>query len=171
MISYLADTAAIIISENLRERSREVQLLAQSTLYSGASPDKAQLSAGLMRMQETYPYYSWIGLTDMNGVVQVATNGLLEGQSVAQRPWFQQAQRGMYVGDLHEAKLLATLVPAPDGNPGLLRFIDFAAQVNDPQGRPIGVLGVHAHWGWSRDLIKLVTPPRGTARGSGNIHC
>lgn len=35
MISYLADTAAIIISENLRERSREVQLLAQSTLYSG----------------------------------------------------------------------------------------------------------------------------------------
>lgn len=165
MLSYLADTAATIIGENLRERSREVQLLAQSPLYSASGLDNKKLSTSLARMQKTYPYYSWIGLADMKGVVQVATDNLLEGQSVAQRPWFQQARHGVYVGDLHEAILLAKLLPELQGQVGPSRFIDFAAQVADAQGNPVGVLGVHAHWGWSRDLIKLVTPPDAKQQG------
>ncbi|RIY40368.1 sensor domain-containing diguanylate cyclase [Neopusillimonas maritima] len=158
ILYHLANTAAIAISENLRERSREVELLARSPLYVNADFSSSEFRASLERLQQSYPYYSWIGLTDINGVVQTATGGLLAGQSVAQRPWFQEAKKGVYVGDLHEAKLLANLLPSPSSQAGPIRFIDFAVQVENAQGQPRGVLGVHAHWGWSEDLLELITP-------------
>lgn len=164
MLDYLALTAATIIGENLRERSREVELLGQSLLYDGAGLDRQQLAASLARMQQTYPYYSWIGFADTQGVVQVSTGNLLIGESVAKRPWFQEAFKGVYVGDLHEAKLLAKLLPQPEGQ-GPLRFIDFSVGVHDPSGVTQGVLGVHAHWGWSKDLVSLVTPADAAAKG------
>jgi diguanylate cyclase len=158
ILYHLANTAAIAISENLRERSREVELLARSPLYVNANFTSPEFRASLERLQQSYSYYSWIGLTDINGTVQAATGGLLVGQSVAQRPWFQEAKKGVYVGDLHEAKLLAALIPSPSNQSGPIRFIDFAVQVENAQGQPRGVLGVHAHWGWSEDLLNLITP-------------
>lgn len=158
VLYHLANTAAIAISENLRERSREVELLARSPLYVNADFRSADFRASLERLQQSYPYYSWIGLADMAGIVQASTGGLLVGQSVAKRPWFQEAKKGVYLGDLHEAQLLAKLLPSPSNQVGPIRFIDFAVRVENAQGQPRGVLGVHAHWGWSQDLLHLITP-------------
>lgn len=165
MLDYIASTAATLISENLRERSREVELLAQSSLLAAENLDNAALQQTLERMQHTYTYYSWIGLADMQGIVQVATDNLLTGLDVSARPWFQEAKQGMYVGDLHEAKLLAKLLPPLPGAEGPLRFIDFSVRISNPQGQPRAILGAHAHWQWSSDLIKLVTPPDAEQRG------
>ncbi len=77
ILYHLANTAAIAISENLRERSREVELLARSPLYVNADFSSAEFRASLERLQQSYPYYSWIGLTDINGVVQAATGGVI----------------------------------------------------------------------------------------------
>ena len=50
-------------------------------------------------------------------------DGMLVGGDVSERPWFQGALKGSFLGDVHAAKLLAKLLPAPaDGEP--LRFID-----------------------------------------------
>lgn len=157
ILHSLANTAATVLSENLRERAREVDLLAKTKLYVHAPLDSPEFQASLTRVQQSYSHYSWIGLADLDGQVRAATGGLLIGQSVAERPWFQQAQRGGYVGDLHEAKLLAKLLPHPPQD-GPLRFIDFATLVRDEHAQPRAVLGVHAHWAWAKELLHVVTP-------------
>ena len=69
-----------------------------------------------------------LGVADPEGTVLQATSGMLAGRSVAQRDWFIAARERVYVGDVHEAKLLATMLPAqPSGEP--TRFIDFAAGI------------------------------------------
>lgn len=95
-----------------------------------------------------------MGVADAQGTVRAATGGLLRGQSVAQRPWFQRGQAGPFVGDVHPAKLLATLMPADrDGEPQ--RFVDYAAPVVR-DGQRLGVLGVHASWDWLGEVVDAV---------------
>lgn len=153
----LARAAAAVISENLRERSREVELLTQAPLYVRADLGDTDIKASLARLQKSYPHYSWIGVVDLEGQVRAATGNLLVGQNVVQRPWFQQARNGLYVGDLHEARLLSPLL-APQLPEWPIRFIDFAAPLRDGNGRIRGVLGVHVHWTWSRDLLQVILP-------------
>ena len=164
-LHHLAKTASTVIAENLRERSREVALLAQTPLYVRAPLDSPEFRASLKRVQQSYPSYSWMGLTDLEGTVRAATGDLLVGQNVAPRPWFQHAQQGMYVGDLHEATLLAKLLPAQPAQEGPLRFIDFAVPVRNEAGQPRAILGVHITWAWAADLVKRVTPQEAVEAG------
>lgn len=153
----LAQSAAAIISENLRERSREVALLTQTSLYRRAALDSADIRASLERVQKSYPHYSWIGVVDLDGKVRAATSNLLLGQNVAGRQWFQQAKIGLHVGDLHEAKLLAPHL-ASQSPEWPIRFIDFAAPLRDENGELRGVLCVHAHWAWAENLLRVIIP-------------
>lgn len=152
----LATSGATVIAENLVERRREIELLAQTPLYRSAPLDSPEFRASLERLQRSYPYYSWIGLADTAGQVRAATSDHLLGQSVAKRPWFHQGQSGVYVGDVHEAVLLARLMPSDDVQP--VRFIDFASPVRDAQGQVRAVLASHAHWRWAGDVVKVVRP-------------
>ncbi|CAO1667097.1 sensor domain-containing diguanylate cyclase [Salinicola sp. NYA28a] len=97
--------------------------------------------------------YAWMGVADTDGRVRQAVNGLLLGQSVEARPWFQAGLRGPYTGEPHEALLLAQMLP-PNANGEPLRFIDFAAPITDSEGRVIGVLGAHAHWSWVTSIVE-----------------
>lgn len=63
ILQSLATTAATVIAENLRERRREVELLAQTPLYTRAPLDSPDFQASLNRIQASYPHYSWIGLS------------------------------------------------------------------------------------------------------------
>lgn len=163
-IQALATSAATVIAENLIERRREIELLVKTPLYRNAPLDSAEFRASLERLQHSYPHYSWIGLADRGGVVRAATSDHLLGKDVQQRPWFMSAQGGTYVGDLHEAKLLAQILDA-DSNDQPLRFIDFAAPVFDSSGQLRGVLGAHAHWRWAGDVLAVVMPKRAQALG------
>lgn len=159
----LATSGATVIAENLVERRREIELLAQTPLYRNASLDSPEFRASLERLQHSYPYYSWIGLTDTDGQVRAATSDHLVGQSVAKRPWFKQGQAQVYVGDVHEALLLARLLPSEGTQP--VRFIDFASPVRDAQGRVRAVLASHAHWRWAGDVLQVVHPAHADALG------
>lgn len=100
--------------------------------------------------------YSWIGVADVEGRVLASLGGMLEGESVAQRPWFRRGLAGPTAIDVHEAQLLARLLPA-SSEPH--RFIDFAAPLRRDEGPPAGVLGAHLDWRWVRDhLAGLQTP-------------
>jgi len=79
------------------ERYREVQALA---VRLGGEADMAQAQRELEALQASYPFYAWVGLADSAGVVRASTGGLLKGASVAQRPWFSNAQQGVNLGDL-----------------------------------------------------------------------
>ncbi|GKT26403.1 hypothetical protein [Acidovorax sp. SUPP3334] len=101
----------------------------------------------------------WIGVTEAGGRVTQATDGVLVGAQVEHRPWFQFARSGLFVGDVHEAVLLAKQLP--NLNPDqLLRFIDFAAPILDDQGQLRGVLGAHAHWSWVTETVESIVVNR-----------
>jgi len=104
----------------------------------------------LEKVQQNHQQYAWIGFADQSGIVNAATGKLLEGKSVAERPWFIQGLKKSFVGDVRDAKLLAKILPSPDGEP--LRFLDVIAPVYDNAGNVIGVLGSHLNWHWAKEI-------------------
>jgi PAS domain S-box-containing protein len=158
-LAELANQTTSRLDRSMFERWREVRLMADR--ISGAQ-DPQQVRAEFEAMQRTYPNYSWIGLVAPDGRVRAATGGLLVDASVAARPWFRNAQEGVSVGDVHEAVLLAKLLPNPGGEP--MRFVDIAFPITWPaQARP-GVLGVHLSWQWAREVERAIFVPVGRAR-------
>lgn len=152
----VASNAARTLSTGLFERARESQVMAQSSSLWKDGLDAPQVRETLARTQANHPYSAWIGVTDAEGKVMAATGGLLEGKSVAKRPWFQAGLKAPYVGDLHLAQLLAALLPpAADGEPK--RFVDFAAPIT-VDDKIIGVIGVHGSWEWAKAVIESLMP-------------
>ncbi len=156
-LGQMAMQAADKLDRGMYERYREVKLIAQRGDLIGPNVDNAARRRVLDRMRDTYTYYDWIGMASVEGKVQVAAGGLLEGADVSKRPWFQNALRGIYVGDVHEAVLLAKLLPR-DGDTAR-RFVDVAFPYFDADGKPLGVFGVHLAWQWARDIERSVVVP------------
>ncbi len=150
----IAHSSALLLAEGLQERTREVQLLAESKEVRRIGLDRGEWTDEIRRLQAGRPRFAWVGVADRAGTVRAASGGLLVGQSVAQRPWFQSGTEQPYAGDVHTAKLLAALLPAPPDEP--LRFIDIAAPLRDAAGRTLGVLGVHVDWRLAQDMIDKV---------------
>lgn len=147
-----AESAAALLSENLRERQLEIQLLAQGPLFTDGDLAGADVRRILDMRKAAHDAYAWIGVTDQAGIIQQATGGILVGQNASQRPWFQSGQAGNFFGDIHEAVMLAKLLPQPtSGQP--LRFIDIATPVRARDGSLRGVLSAHAPWDWVTDTI------------------
>lgn len=145
------------LDQGMYERFREVKLMAERheiTDPSVAAPVKRAL---LDSMKATYPYYAWIGLTDDAGKVRAATGGLLENADVSRRPWFAAAYKGQHLHDVHEAVLLAKLLPNPRGEP--MRFFDIAFPYRGSDGAIEGVLGAHLSWEWAADVERSVLRP------------
>lgn len=100
--------------------------------------------------------YSWLGVADVDGKVLASSNGLLEGESVGQRPWFRRGLIGPTAIDVHEAQLLAKLLPARQEP---YRFIDLSAPIRKAGEAPAGVVGAHFDWRWlTENLTSFQTP-------------
>ncbi|MCB8887808.1 sensor domain-containing diguanylate cyclase [Vreelandella malpeensis] len=144
------------LNRSMNARIKEVKLLlAIQALDNDASNDVLQRQ--MERLQDTYSVVSWIGLTNEEGVVVAATDSILEGVSIAQRPVYTEGRRGFWVGDVHEAVLLASLLPNPSGEP--LKFVDIATPVHDSAGRFKGVLAVHLSWQWAEYIQRSMMVP------------
>jgi PAS domain S-box-containing protein len=153
-LAELAAQMSSRLDRSMFERYREVQLMAERISASDHpgkfdDEDRRELDA----LQRTYPYYAWIGVTDEVGKVLVSTQGILANADVSARPWFQNARHGIFMGDVHEAKLLASLLPNPGGEP--LRFVDIAFPYTQGS-RANGVLAAHLSWEWARDIRRSI---------------
>jgi len=141
------------LDRGMFERYREVALISSQIAYSGEAGNDAHARL-LTRVQKSYRFYDWIGMTDLDGRVLASGSGLMQGADVSARPWFRQGLRGGYVGDVHEALLLAKLLP---GQPGeLRRFVDVAFPYANAEGKIQGVLGAHMSWAWAADVERSV---------------
>ncbi len=145
------------LERGMHEREIDMRLLvARPSVRTGKDLDRVRRV--LNELQSNVPHYAWIGMANPEGTVLVATNGLLEGQSVAERPWFKGGQKDAYSADYHPAILLEKKLPA-QAEPW--RFVDIAAPVLDMEGRYVGVMGMHLSWGWAREIAaKLLDPTR-----------
>jgi diguanylate cyclase (GGDEF)-like protein len=134
----------------------EVQLVAElPQVREAKGPDEARTV--LDSLQRTFPDYAWIGIAALDGKVFAATQGLLEGADVSQRPWFAGGQQGLHASDYHPAVLLGKLLKRSSPDPW--RFVDIAGPVKGRDGVTRGVLGVHLSWDWARRRARnLLTP-------------
>ncbi|GAB3466700.1 hypothetical protein GCM10027321_33130 [Massilia terrae] len=151
-LAELAKQSSNRLERGMFERYREVRLLAQRRDLRPDMP-LAERRRALDQVQASYGYYGWVGMAGMDGKVQVAAKGLLEGMDVSARPWFHNALNGIYADNVHDAVLLAKILPK-QAEPW--RFVDVAFPFLDANGKPLGVMGAHLSWQWARDVQRSV---------------
>ena len=155
-LQVVAENAGKLLAQGLMQRSLEAEVMASAEVVWSKGLDSAEAQHMLARSQAMQPTNVWIGVADAQGVVRNATNGLLVGQSVAQRPWFQHGLQGVHVGDVHAAQLLESLLPpTATGEPH--RFVDFAAPIRIGP-TTVGVFAIHGSWQWTREVLESLTP-------------
>lgn len=160
-----AMAAAELLGANLREREMEIVLLSQAPHFVRGDLSSPDLLASLERRRMLRSEFAWLGVVDVTGKVIQASDNMLVNQSVAQRPWFIAGLKGVFTGDVHEALLLAKLLPNSDSTEPL-RFIDFAAPIRNKEGQVIGVVAAHAHWSWVTETVQRVANRRERDSGS-----
>ncbi|WP_407528727.1 sensor histidine kinase [Methylobacterium oryzisoli] len=147
----LARHVAGQLDRTMFERWRDTLILAENDTLRDPKADGDQKRRVLRRARETYPDYAIIGLLSPEGRMTVTDNGRLEGLDVAHRIYFTQGRERPFVGDVHDAHLLATLQPGRDpADPP--RVLDLAAPVRTPEGALAGVVVAHLDWAWSREV-------------------
>jgi hypothetical protein len=146
-VTVRANGLQLDFSRALYEEWQSTKTIAQ--VIAKRNPDEIRSSLDLLIGDNTR--VSWAGIAGLDGTVLVAAKRLLEGQNVSSRPWFQQGLEGDYAGNVHEAVLLAKLLPSTDGEPR--RFIDLATPVHNIQGQTSGVLGVHIDFAWAQAYL------------------
>ncbi|HWH75285.1 MAG TPA: PAS domain S-box protein [Methylibium sp.] len=156
-VGHTALRVADAFSWALNHRIAAVQLLARNQRLEPGAP-LAGMREELDWLQRNTGGFAWIGVTDLEGRVLAATGGLLEGQSIAQRPVFSEGLRGPWVGDVHPAVALAPLL-APTADGSVPRLIDIAMPLFDATGQPRGVLAAHVDWTWFGQLLERSTSP------------
>lgn len=157
--------AANLLGASLRERELEIELLSQVAHFVRGDLAHPDIALSLELRKKLRADFAWLGVADANGKVIQASGGMLQGLSVAKRPWFAAGLQGVYTGDVHEAVLLAKLLPGQaSGEP--LRFIDFAAPIRNKDGKVVGVLGAHGHWSWVTETVQAVVQRLGRASSS-----
>jgi len=130
-------------------RQGEVALLAENQAIR-APDNPAEVRRLLNHLQTSVPLFSWIGLLAPDGQVIAATGGILEGKNISHRPVYREAKDNLFIGDVHDAKLLAEKLPNPSGEP--MRFVDISQPLHDKNGRLIGILATHLSWSWAREI-------------------
>ena len=159
----IANNAAKVLSEGLSLRSRQIESLANSASLWGDGLKSDRVVQMLARSHSLTAHSAWIGVVSPDGVVQTATDRMLLGVNVGERPWFQEGRQMTHVGDVHPAKLLAALLPkGSDGGPQ--RFVDFSSPITR-DGQLIGVIGMHGSWDWARSVVESLLPEDAQARG------
>ena len=147
------------LDAGMTERAAEIGMLASLDAAMGGPRNAGLRRAMLDELKRATPDYSWLGYVDASGRVQVAQGGLLEGDDVSSRPWFRRGLAGPFVGDVHDAKLLANLLPRTSKE--LPRFVDISFPLKEA-GRVTGVAGAHISWAWAtrlRDSIESYARP------------
>lgn len=145
------------LDRDMAMRVGEITLLAGLLGQDGEGGRPA--SPLLEGFSTAVPGTSWLGVLDASGNVVAATGGILTGSSIASRPVFVEGSKGLFVGDVHEAVLLAKLLANPTGEP--LRFVDVAMPIQAPGGHVTGVLAAHFSWAWAREVEQSVLRPDG----------
>ncbi len=119
--------------------------------------DIAEVRRLLDSLQQEIPSIAWIGFTDPNGRVLASSNGILENVSIAHRPVYQEGRNGLFIGDVHEAEMLAKLLPNPSGE--AMKFVDISLPVIADDGSLAGVLSSHLSWAWANEIRDSILGP------------
>lgn len=147
-IAVRARTLELDLGRTLYREWRNARIIADDI----AGRDESAVRSSLDLVVGKGSRVSWAGIAAIDGTVTAASGGLLEGQNVSQRPWFQRGLEGDFAGDVHAAVLLERLLPTQGGEPR--RFLDLATPIRNGQGSVTGVLGLHLDYRWVLDHMR-----------------
>ncbi|MEK3835550.1 MULTISPECIES: diguanylate cyclase domain-containing protein [unclassified Paenibacillus] len=137
-------------------RSGEIEVLSKLNAFQ-EPVEQAEAGRLLNQLKKSLPVFTWVGFLDKTGNVVASTDQILQGTNISQRPVFQQALKGTFVGDVHDAVLLSKLLQSKTGE--ALQFVDVSVPVMDKQGQTSGVLAAHLSWEWSREVEASIVNP------------
>ncbi|MGX9965545.1 diguanylate cyclase domain-containing protein [Roseomonas sp. F4] len=150
-LTSLAQAMAARLDNGLQAWSRDVSLIANFGAFRQEPQDRATLRRLLNDLKTRSLEFSWIGFADMTGTIIAATGGVLEGQNASARPWFQEGQYGVFLGEVRQAVMLARALPSSEGGESA-NFVDAAAPVVDHQSRALGVVAGFMNWRWAEGV-------------------
>lgn len=156
-LSEVAEQIADKLDRGMWARYGEISLLATVTSLNGVHNLQA-VRGSLDHLKRAIPLFDWIGFTDPHGKVLASTDGILTGADISHRPVYAEGVKGTFIGDVHEAVMLAKLLPNPTGEP--MKFVDISTPVADADGNLAGVLAAHLSWAWAREIEQSVLTPR-----------
>jgi diguanylate cyclase (GGDEF)-like protein/PAS domain S-box-containing protein len=139
------------LDEGMEQHFQQVKVLAElDQVAQTRSTDEMRRALDSYRAK--FPQYAWLGVVAPDGMVLASSQGLLQGLNVAKRDWFQAGLTAPSVGDVHQAMLLAKLLPQ-QAEPW--RFVDFSVPVVR-DGQTVAVLGAHLSWTWAGALKSML---------------
>ncbi|MGW9123671.1 diguanylate cyclase domain-containing protein [Paenibacillus chitinolyticus] len=158
-LSQVAYQMADKLDHFMWSRAGEIDVLSEliSNREAPGPGDANELRSLLEQLKKSFPSYTWVAFIDPEGKVTASTDGILTGTNIASRPVFTEGKKGRFIGDVHEAVLLAKLLPNPSGEP--LQFVDISTPVYNKQGQLTGVLAAHLSWEWSREVEATLLQP------------
>lgn len=148
------------VDRHLKEHLRDLVYTSEIEQTHGSfSPQEQTELMNIMRRHT--PGYLWIGVADLDGKVLAAVDNLLVGKNVAARPWFKKGLDGPAIMDVHEASLLAALLPERADEK--YKFIDFTTPLKNQQGDIVAVIGIHLDWKYfiseiEQDVFSRINP-------------
>ena len=144
----------------LARRAVELELVA---LLAATDVPPDLLRSELGRLKTVTNSYVWIGVTDLRGTVRLATDGILEGESIEQRPVFVNGSQGLWFGSFHPPKAL--IEPLQRANlPVPKELADLAVPVVGANGLLQGVAASHLDAAYFENLRKEVLGPESAQR-------
>jgi PAS domain S-box-containing protein len=159
LMAEIAHQMAGEMDKGIFDRLREIRIMAALPMLGDPKVPLADKQALLEKLQDTYRNYAWIGFTDTQGNILVGTHDVLKGKNVSKRSWFIEGAKGPAVGDVHDAFLLAKVLPKPEHDFLPLRLLDVSAPIHDAQGKFLGVICGHLSWDWSYQVKNALLVP------------
>jgi PAS domain S-box-containing protein len=139
-VEQISQLYADQISRSLARRTAELQLIGE---MARANIKTATWRDQMQRLKIGNSAYAWIGVSDENGLVEVASDGLLEGTSIASRRMFINGRDGLWFGSLHPPAMALSDPLLARGLPVPRELADIAMPVYDAQGLSRGVIAAH----------------------------
>jgi PAS domain S-box-containing protein len=143
-----------ILDREMLERYREIKFAASLPVMTSEKNTIDEKREFIEKIKNNYNHHEWIGYALNDGTVEIGTNGYLEGKNVKARPWHPNGLAAPYIGDVHDALLLAKLLPNNSGE--AIYFSDVAFPVINNEGKTLGVLCTHLTWQWTREVIRSI---------------
>lgn len=148
-----------VLDREMLERYREMRFISTLPTLTDENSTIEKKRELIQKVKDNYAHHEWIGYALPDGTVEVGTNGYLEGKNVKARPWHPNGLLAPYIGDVHDALLLAKLLPNNSGEP--IYFSDVAFPVVSSEGKTLGVVCTHLTWQWTRDVVRSIQKEHG----------
>jgi len=158
--SGLARSVAEQLNHEATDLYEKIKTVAEIDRFFRNTENRHQeQTAWLSKLKIGSPQFAWIAIVNTNGIVEAATDGILEGKNVSDRYWFKSAIQAPVFGDTQEAVPLESILTDSSGRN--VHFTKMATPILDASGQVSGIVVAYLYPSWVSNVqTKIFTPDR-----------